>query len=73
MYATMLRGAYLVRMDQVQMGIETIDQGLGATSEMGALHGRSEYLSWLAEAHLIAGRANEGLKALAGVCSPEKK
>lgn len=52
-------------MGQPQEAIASLGQGLSAYAKAGAAWSWSAFTSWLVEAHLIAGQAEDGLKALA--------
>ena len=51
-------------MGRAQEGITILTEGLAAMAATGATLHKSNHLSWLAEANLIAGESKDGLKAL---------
>ena len=51
-------------MGRTQEGIASLKQGIANIARMGAPISGSQYLTWLAEAHRIAGQAEDGLNAL---------
>ena len=59
-----LRGSCWARAGRNQEGIASVRKGLATKEVMGAMIGRTETLSWLAEAHLMAGETSDGLQAL---------
>ena len=63
-WGNLLQGAYLAHTGQPQEGIERLAQSLATITKTGFLALRSLFLSLLAEAHLIAGQAPDGLDTL---------
>lgn len=63
-YATLLQGVCWAHMGRAQESIEGITQAIASITKMGAILQKSLFLSWLAEAYLIAGQAQDGLEAL---------
>ena len=63
-FAKLLQGACWAQMGRAQEGITILTEGLAAMAATGATLHKSNHLSWLAEANLIAGESKDGLKAL---------
>lgn len=61
---TILRGSALVQQGHVEEGIAVLRQGLAGWEAVGAQLALPYFRARLAEAYLIAGRREEGLKAL---------
>jgi len=64
-FGSIFQGACWAHMDRTQEGIASLKQGIANMARMGAPISWSCFLSWLAEAHLIAGQVEDGLNALA--------
>ncbi|MCH8801286.1 MAG: AAA family ATPase, partial [Chloroflexi bacterium] len=64
LFGSIFQGACWAQMGRTQESIASLKQGLAAIASAGTLISQSQYLWWLAQAHLIAGEANEGLEVL---------
>jgi len=71
--ATVLHGWALTELDQKQVGIEQIEQGIEVWQATGAQLFRPHLLALLAESYGKAGRPEEGLQTLAQALSAAQK
>lgn len=60
-----LQGACWPRIGRTQEASSSLTQGLIGMSETGNRAALPQYSSWLGEAHIVAGKGEDGLKALA--------
>ena len=63
-WAGLFQGACWAKLGRTEEGITSLRKGLADYDKTGCTSLRPAFWSWLAEGHLIAGQADEGLKVL---------